>query len=81
MYESLIGEKVIIIVSSRGENLLEYTGTLLADYEDTVELANVDIAYLMLNFQKGIFGGTFNKYQENLEKVIVNKRYIISCCK
>ena len=54
MYESLIGEKVIIIVSSRGENLLEYTGTLLADYEDTVELANVDIAYLKRYFWRNI---------------------------
>ena len=81
MYTDLIGEKVTIVVSSRGENLLEYIGTLSSESDNTVELKNVDISYLMLNFQKGIFGGNINKYKENLEKVIINKRYIISCDK
>lgn len=81
MYKSLIGEKVTIVVSSRGDNLLEYIGTLHSENEDVVELKNVDISYLMLNFQKGIFGGNINKYKENLDKVIINKRYIISCDK
>ena len=79
MYKDLIGEKVTIIVSSRGDNLLEYIGTLLSETEDMVELRNVNISYLMLNFQKGIFGGNINKYKENIDKVIINKRYIISC--
>ena len=81
MYKSLIGEKVTIIVSSRGDNLLEYVGTLLSENKNAVELKNVEISYLMPNFQKGIFGGDINKYKENLEKVIINKRYIISCDK
>ena len=81
MYTDLIGERVTIVVSSRGENLLEYIGTLSSENDNTVELKNVDISYLMLNFQKGIFGGNINKYKENLEKVIINKRYIISCDK
>ena len=46
-----------------------------------MELKNVDISYLMLNFQRGIFGGNINKYKENLDSVIINKRYIISCDK
>ena len=81
MYKSLIGEKVTIVVSSRGDNLLEYIGTLHSESEDVVELKNVDISYLMLNFQRGIFGGNINKYKENLDRVIINKRYIISCNK
>lgn len=81
MYKSLVGEKVTIVVSSRGDNLLEYIGTLSSESDDVLELHNVDISYLMLNFQKGIFGGNINKYKENLEKVIINKRYIISCDK
>ena len=81
MYKELIGERVTIVVSSRGDNLLEYVGTLVSESNDTLELENVDIAYLMLNFQKGIFGGNINKYQENLSKVIINKRYVISCDK
>ena len=81
MFKDLIGEKVTIVVSSRGENLLEYIGTLVSENNETIELENVDISYLMLSFQKGIFGGNINKYKENLDKVIINKRYIISCDK
>jgi len=84
MYKSLIGEKVTIVVSSRGDNLLEYVGTLSNENEDTIELTNVDISYLMLSIQREVFGGLANnmrKYQENLERVIINKRYIISCDK
>ena len=81
MYKSLIGEKVTIVVSSRGDNLLEYIGTLHSESEDVVELKNVDISYLMQKKKKGIFGGNINKYKENLDSVIINKRYIISCDK
>ena len=81
MYKELIGEKIAVVISSRGDNLLEYIGTLTNETDETIELSNVDISYLMLNFQKGIFGGNINKYKENLEKVIINKRYIISCDK
>ncbi len=81
VYKSLLGGKVTVVVSSRGDNLLDYIGTLSSENENAIELTNVDISYLMLNFQKGIFGGNINKYKENLEKVIINKRYIISCDK
>ena len=70
-----------IVVSSRGDNLLEYIGTISNEDENTIELTDVDISYLLLNFQKGIFGNSMNQYQQNLEKVIINKRYIISCNK
>ncbi len=81
MFNTLIGEKVTIVVSSRGDNLLEYIGTIISEEEESIIMSNVDIQYLMLNFQKGIFGGNMNKYKENLDKVIINKRYIISCNK
>lgn len=81
MYKELVGEKVTVVVSSRGDNLLEYIGTLSSENDDTITMTNTDICYLMLNFQKGIFGGNINKYKENLDKVIINKRYIISCDK
>ncbi len=81
MYKRLLGEKVTIVVSSRGDNLLEYIGTISNEDENTIELTDVDISYLLLNFQKGIFGNSMNQYQQNLEKVIINKRYIISCNK
>lgn len=81
MYKDLIGENVTIVVSSRAENLLEYIGTLVKEDENSLTLVDVDISYLMLNFQKGIFGGNINRYKESLDKVILNKRYIISCNK
>jgi len=81
MYKDLIGEKVTIVVSSKGDTMLEYIGTLVSETDDTLELENTDISYLMLNFQKGIFGNNINKYKENVDKVIINKRYIISCDK
>lgn len=81
MYKDLIGERVNVVVSSRGDTMLEYIGTLVSETDDTLELENTDISYLMLNFQKGIFGNNINKYKENVDKVIINKRYIISCDK
>ena len=74
----LIGERITIVVASRGDNLLEYVGTLKEETDELVTLTNVDISYLMLNFQKGIFGGNINKYKSDLEKVVINKKYIIS---
>ena len=81
MYKSLIGEKVTVIISSRGDHLLEYIGTLSSENNDSLELANVNIQYLMLNFQKGMFGGNMNVYKTNVDKVVINKRYVISCNK
>ncbi len=79
MYKDLINERITIIVSSRGDNLLEYVGVLSNENDDTLELKNVDISYMMLNFQKGLFGGNIYKYAENVDRVIINKHYIISC--
>ena len=81
MYKSLIGEKVTVIISSRGDHLLEYIGTLSSESDDSLELTNVNIQYLMLNFQKGMFGGNMNVYKTNVDKVVINKRYVISCNK
>lgn len=79
MYKDLIGERVTVVVASRGDNVLEYSGVLAKETEYSIEMTNTDISYLMLNFQKGIFGGSISKYKENLDRVIINKRYIISC--
>ena len=81
MFESLLNERVTVVVASKGDTILEYIGTLASEDTTTIELTNVDISYLMLNFQKGIFGGNINKYKDNLSRVIINKNYIISCNK
>ena len=81
MFKNLIGEKVTVMISSRGDNVLEYYGTLISENEESIELSNVDISIMMLNFQKGIFGSNINKYREGIDNVVINKRYIISCNK
>ncbi len=79
MFKDFINQRVTLIISSRGDNLLEYVGTLIAEDENSVLLSNVDINYAMLNYQKSIFGGNIFQYKENLSKVVINKKYIISC--
>jgi len=79
MYQTLIGEKVTVVVSSRGDNILEYIGTLVSEDENNLELVNVSISFLMLNFQRGLFGSGLSKYKDNVKKTIINKRYVISC--
>lgn len=81
MFKNLIGEKVTVMISSRGDNVLEYYGTLISENEESIELSNVYISIMMLNFQKGIFGSNINKYREDIDNVVINKRYIISCNK
>ncbi len=81
MFKNLIGEKITVMISSRGDNVLEYYGTLISENEESIELSNVDISIMMLNYQKGLFGSNMNKYKEDVEKVIINKKYIISCNK
>lgn len=84
MYNNLIGEKITIIVSTRGEHLLEYTGTLLSENEEALELANVEIKYFMIAefaIHKQMFGDAYNKGRNNIERLVLNKRHIISCNK
>ena len=79
MYNELVGSKVNVVVSTRGESLLEYIGTLSKSSENEILLTDARISYLMVNFQKSIFGGNISNYKEHVEKVVINKKYIISC--
>lgn len=79
MFDNLINKNVTIVVSTKSEMLLEYNGVLVEENESIVKLENVNINNVMLNFQKNIFGGNISVYKENLESVILNKKYIISC--
>lgn len=81
MYKDLIGLQVNVVVSSRSENLLEYQGILEKEDETTIVLKNANISYLMVNIQRGIFGNGLGQYKTNLEEVVINKKYIISCNK
>ena len=79
MFKSMIGERVTVVVASRGDNLLEYVGFLSSESEDAIELNDVDVAYLAVSFQRAFGGASMGKYKDNLNKVIINKRYVISC--
>jgi hypothetical protein len=81
MYKDLVGQRVSFVVSSRGDNILEYTGTVSSENDEMVELNNVDISFIMLSVQKGFFGDNINMYKHGIEKVMINKKYIISCNK
>ncbi len=79
MYKTLMGNIVNVIVGSRAEYLLEYTGKLVSESDTTIELSDVTINYMLPQFQKGIFGSGMTKFKENVPTIIINKRYIISC--
>ena len=81
MFKDFIGEKINVLVASRVDHILEYYGTLTNELEDSIVLTNATISFMMLSFQKGMFGENMNKYRENIDKVIINKKYIISCNK
>lgn len=81
MFNNFINCEVTVIVSSKSETLLEYNGILCDENETSIKLKNVSINFAMLNFQKSIFGSNINNYKEEIEEVILNKKYIISCNK
>ena len=78
MYKELIGKEVEVIVSSRGEMLLEYNGVLVDEDETSIKLKNVNISTAMLSFQKSMFGN-MNSYKNDVSEVIVSKSFIVSC--
>lgn len=81
MYKELINNEVVIMVSSRAEAILEYTGLLCEENDEVLRLKNVEISQALLNFQKNMFGAGLGSYKQNIEEVILNKRYVISCSK
>ncbi len=78
MYKDFVGSKVIVIVTTKGERTLEYTGKLVADNEKTIELENVNIDGLVYSSQKGMFGN-IAQYKVDVKKAIINKEYIVAC--
>lgn len=81
MYNEYVNSEVVVIVSSRAEALWEYSGVLSDIDENFLKLKNVEINQMMLTFQKNMFGSALGSYQKNIDEVILNKNYIISCYK
>ena len=79
MFNDFIGQVVTVIVSSRADSLLEYTGVLQSENDETIVLSGVNISYLLANIQKGVFGDSATRLKVNLDRVIINKQFIVSC--
>ena len=77
--KQLLNKDVVVLVSTRTEQFLEYDGYLYDVNEDTITLKDASISAAMLSFQKNMFGNSIGAYKTNLETVIINKNYIISC--
>ena len=79
MYKDFKDSIVNVIVSSKGDTILEYNGLLVSEDDKTIHLNNVTINYAMLNYQRNMFGGGISSFKQNLNNVVINKEYKISC--
>ena len=81
MYKDLINEEVTILVATKGDIVLEYNGTLVLEIDNEIELKDATISTMLMNVQRSVFGSNMTKYREDIDKVVVNKKFIISCIK
>ncbi|MBR2603679.1 MAG: hypothetical protein IKE10_01455 [Bacilli bacterium] len=81
MYKDLINEEVTILVATKGDIVLEYNGTLVLETDNEIELKDATISTMLMNVQRSVFGSNMTKYREDIDKVVVNKKFIISCIK
>ena len=68
MYKELLGKNVTVLVATKGDIVLEYTGTLLSESDTEIELVNASIATMIMNVQRAVFGSNINKYKEDIDK-------------
>lgn len=81
MYKDLINDRVTVLVATRGDVVLEYEGTLTEENDSEIVLNNASIATMLMSVQVSMFGKNMTKYREDIDKIIINKKYIISCLK
>lgn len=81
MYKDLINERVTVLVATRGDVVLEYEGTLTEENDTEIVLNDASIATMLMSVQVSMFGKNMTKYREDIDKIIINKKYIISCLK
>ncbi len=81
MYNEFLNNNVTVFVSPRTEHFLEYKGFLESENNDTITLKNASIKLALINFQRNVFGGGMSTMAENIERIIINKKYIMSCHK
>ena len=81
MYKDLINERVTVLVATRGDVVLEYEGTLTEENDTEIVLVDATIATMLMSVQVSMFGKNMTKYRDDIDKIIINKKYIISCLK
>jgi hypothetical protein len=81
MYKDLINERVTVLVATRGDVVLEYEGILTEENDTEIVLNDASIATMLMSIQVSMFGKNMNKYREDIDRVVINKKYIISCLK
>ena len=83
MFELLIDCNVIAMVTGKGEAVYVYRGTLVEENEKTIILKNCRIEMSMTASQRNMnfLGSDAFVFQDNVESVIINKEYIMSCNK
>ena len=79
MYKDFIGKKVTVIITTYGDNLLEYNGYLMNEDDDNLILSNVDMGLVMYKVQRSVFGSGISEYKQSVPKATVNKKYIVTC--
>lgn len=81
MYKDLINERVTVLVATKGDVVLEYEGTLTEENDTEIILNDASIATMLMSVQVSMFGKNMTKYREDIDKIVINKKYIISCLK
>ena len=81
MYKDLINERVTVLVATKGDVVLEYEGTLTEENDTEIVLNDASIATMLMSVQVSMFGKNMTKYREDIDKIVINKKYIISCLK
>lgn len=81
MYKDIINNEVTVLVATKGDTVLEYNGILVSENDTEIELKDATICTMLLNLQRNMFGTNMTKYKEDIDRVIINKKYIISCIK
>ncbi len=81
MYNNLLNNEVVVLISARTENVWEYTGVLCEEDTNSIKLKDVEINLALLSAQQNMFGNNLSSYKSNIEELILNKNYIIACYK
>ena len=79
MYKEYEGKEVTVLVSSRGDGILQYDGTMTKG-DHVVELTNVTISQLIAQLNRNVFGqgSALYTFDRSIPKLTINEDYVIS---